>query len=297
MRTNYSEINSLSSGIVNSVIKLIEIIKDNGGGISNDEFNVLSPILFAPIENVKEFASFLDCFIIIDEVVSINSEFEYLDNQIEIYRQINLSFLIKVKPIWIDRLKWGLQSVSESMDENTRHCFKESGLLDFNDIAVLKWWYSLPYFKGDEKNMITGAIGELLTVYFEENVKGRKAERDSLKSSSKGYDVSSIDQFGRNFIEAKTSENGSFIFITRNEWEKSKILNPYYFYIWILKEHKADLYIFSTFQLVNHVPEKSRSGFGQFETCMIDVKKLLNCRTKSFECNFKFNLKNKLVIY
>jgi hypothetical protein len=297
MKTNCSEINSLSSGIVNSVIKLIHIIKNNGGEISNSEFIELSPILYAPIESVIDFIDFLNCFNFKNERVSINSEFKSLEDQIEIYRQINSIFLSRVKPIWIDRLRWGLESVSESMDENTRHCFRESGLLEFNDIDVLKWWYSLPYFKGDERNMITGTIGELLTIHFEENVKGRKAVRDSLKSSSKGYDVSSSDHTGRNFIESKTSENGSYIFITRNEWDKSKILNPYYFYIWILKEQHAELYILSSFELIDHVPDKSRSGFGQFETCCVDIKKLLNGLTKSFECRYEFNSKNKLVIY
>jgi hypothetical protein len=297
MKTNCLEINSLSSGIVNSVIKLIHTIKNNGGEISNAELIELSPILYAPIESVIDFVVFLNCFNFKNEVVSINSEFNSLEDQIEIYRQINSIFLSKVKPIWIERLKWGLQSVSESMDENTRHCFRESGLLEFNDIDVLKWWYSLPYFKGDERNMITGAIGELLTIHFEENVKGRKAVRDSLKSSSKGYDVSSSDHEGMNFIESKTSENGSYIFISRNEWDKSKILNPYYFYIWILNEQHAELYIMSSFELIDHVPDKSRSGFGQFETCCVDIKKLLNGLTKSFECRYGFNSKNKLEIY
>jgi hypothetical protein len=297
MRTNYSEINNISSGIVNSVIKLIDTINSTGGEISYTDFKILSSILYAPFELVVEFASVINCFKIKNELVSLNSEYKDLNNQFEIYRQINLSFLLNVRPVWIDRLKWGLESVAESMDENTRHCFREAGLLEFNDLAVLKWWYSLPFYGDDVKNLITGAIGELLTIYYEEKEKGRKAEVVSLKSSSKGYDILSIDQIGKNFIEAKTSLNGSFIFITRNEWYKSKTLKPYFFYIWYLKEEKADLYILKSSQLNDHIPEKSLSGVGEFETCRLDLKKLLSGCTKSYECKFKISSKNKLEIY
>ncbi len=297
MSENYLEIDSISSGIVNSVIRIIDKIDKAGGQLSYKDFEILISLTIVSRESVLGFSYFLSCFKIEQEIVYLSPDFKDLDNEIEIYRRINEFFLLKVRPVWIDRLKWGLASVAESMDENTRHCFLESGLLQFNDLSVLKWWYSLPYYGGDVNNMIIGAIGELLTVNYEENERGWNAEVVSLRSSSKGYDILSIDQEDKCFIEAKTSQNGSFIFITRNEWDKSKSLSPYFFYIWKLNGEMADLYIMSPSQLTEHVPEKSISGIGEFEICKLDLNELLAGYSKSFQCNFRINSKNKLEIY
>jgi hypothetical protein len=206
-------------------------------------------------------------------------------NYIEQFKELLYQYIIEFKPIWINRIKWGLSSFTKDLSANELHCFKEVNLLDFDNFSNIIWWNNLPYFDEQNINLRTiGAIGEFLSLKYEKDRINLTPTHTSLLGGFHGYDILSKMQTGSNenkFIECKstTNHNDCLINITINEWETA-LLNKefYFFHIWKLhhKEKKSYLYEFSVEQMESHIPIRSVSKLGNFTNAQINLTNLLS---------------------
>ncbi len=103
--------------------------------------------------------------------------------------------------------------------------------------------FKIDYDERNRKNAITGSRGE--TIVLNEEKKrlsslgrpdlAKKVIRVSVDDDSKGYDILSFEEDGRErYIEVKTTTaktNAVQFFLSANEYEAAKTLENYYFYI------------------------------------------------------------------
>lgn len=284
MRKNYWTKYGLTSGLINSSIRLLEIFSSHKRLSYNDVLtnqNLITTDLTQTLfflQDLKLINIFHDEIVIIDSL-------EFDEKPEFIYKKILRSYILVFQPVWTNRLHWGIKTVLSDLALDESHCFKEAGLINLEDFNVSKWWYSLPVYGNTENHISTnGLIGEFLTMDYEEYRIGIRPRMISSESSSHGYDImskqNSVESTNK-LIEVKTISNSNEqrIFLSNFEWQTAlKNIDNYVFHFWVLKNDEgfAILYEFNVSDLINHIPLESPSGFGLFDSAKIEISSLLN---------------------
>lgn len=283
MRKNYWTKYGITSGLINSSIRLLEIFSRHKE-LSYNEVMANQNIIQTDLTQSLFFLQDLSLIHVFRDEIVIIEPFEFEDRPELIYKKILKSYIMVFQPVWTNRLHWGVKAVLSDFTLDESHCFKEAGLIDLEDFNVSKWWYSLPVYGNTQNDKSTnGLIGEFLTMDYEESRIGIRPRMMSTESSNHGYDVmskwSSIESTNK-LIEVKTivNSNNQIIFLSNFEWQTAlKNKDIYIFHFWVLKndEGTAILYEFNVSDLMSHIPLESLSGFGLFDSAKIEVSSLL----------------------
>jgi hypothetical protein len=263
-------------------------------------------ILDIKVDSVKElnFKIHKDLFVLNDKKIIYNFldfiEFDMrlnhnnnsIDKQ-ELRRFLLKSYIKKINPHWIKRIKWGIETEvfnflkTSSDNYNLYHSLLDSNLISY-DKNTIRWWYN-EIFENDDKKLInTGLDGEFLSIKYESeilNINKDLIDHMSLKKSDVGYDIKSIINKNINKpkpIEVKSISNPNypFIYLTINEWKKSIIPN-YLFHIWFIENKMSHLYFLDRNNLKKHIPVNT--GKGSWETTKIDVTNLIGKKICSLD--------------
>ena len=281
----------ISSGILHTSIKILEYFKEL---IISDDIQKINKLF---ISDLSYSIIFLEQCGYIKKLNNkqyiILKSFDSSEYKLKI-KELLKEYIINYNPLWTNRIKWGLSSMTKDLTINELHCFNEVALLDFNKIENIFWWNELPYFEDQNINKRKiGAIGEYLTILYETNKTKSKPIQTSLIGSFHGYDVLSINNNildTKKFIECKTTimKDNYIINITINEWETA-ISNKdiYFFHIWKLdiKTKISVLYEISVEEMVEHIPKPSDSNYGNFTNASINLTTLLKDKKSSIEYN------------
>ena len=279
----------LSSGILHTsikilqnfkkVVKLQEILDLHKIFISEVQYSL---IFLENCEYIKHIST--NDYIILKSLEPIDYK-----NQL---KELLYNYIIYYKPLWTERIKWGLSSFIKDMTLNESHCFQEVSLLDFENIENIFWWNKLPFYENENLSQRkVGAIGEFLTLKYEKKRSESTPIHISLLGSYHGYDILSLDnKYSNNkkLIECKatTSIKDIIINITRNEWDTA-LLNAqnYYFHIWKLdiQKRRAILYEITTDELSIHIPNPSNSTYGYFTNANVNLTKILKDKNTTIE--------------
>lgn len=206
----------------------------------------------------------------------ITSNGEYVADEVKrknygnAYKRLLENYIVYAAPVWSRRIPYGRQEAAIFMTKDERACFYEASLLNDEplDDEVL-WWDNISAsirHNKIEKNLITGRIGEKLTLSYEEKRTGIKAKWMSVNSNLLGYDILSVDsEINKSplLIEVKASQsdiNEAYCHITSNEWNVSKSVPTYLFYFWMIYKSIKSLAVISKKDLEPHIPENKNGG-------------------------------------
>ena len=186
------------------------------------------------------------------------------------YKKLLENYVIYAAPVWSRRIPYGRQEAAIFMTKDERACFFEASLLNDEPMEdEVLWWDSISEKirqNTNEKNLITGRIGEKLTLSYEEQRTGMKPKWMSVNSNLLGYDVLSVDsdESGKPLlIEVKASQsdiNEAYCHITANEWRVSKSAQAYLFYFWLLYKSIKKVAVIKKEDIEPHIPDNNAEG-------------------------------------
>lgn len=192
-------------------------------------------------------------------------------------------FLLEKYSNWHrQKIKYGIKDFYESrltLDE--KFCIDDSKLFDIPlTLDNYIWWISLYKNVDDSELLINGYQGELLSIKYEADrlkIPASYLLHKSIINANFGYDIQSfLDSSNLKVtiaIEVKTIRNSNNkIFITRNEMNKSKSMNYYFFHIWKFTKTIADLYVFDKAVIANNYPIEQ--GIGKIDKIIIDFTEI-----------------------
>lgn len=186
-------------------------------------------------------------------------------------------------PGWLSALPLGRQALGDSLDENTRQCFRIAGAFDpVPQPEVLLWLDELAsaqFALVDRGNLMVGREGELLTLESEiRKLKALSIDKSpkwvALDDNRAGFDIESWrrDPEGNEIpllIEVKACSGKSCrFFLTRNEWQSAcRFPHQYELHVWRLAD-KASA-IFKPADIGLHVPHDK--GAGKWESVQVQL--------------------------
>ena len=204
---------------------------------------------------------------------------------IEIDMYIVENYLKNVDPDWIHFVQKGLREVESYAPERMKLIFKNLNLFNIKDRKVKKWWISL---KGINKNknyrrlQEIGSEGEEIVLNYEKKRIKKTPIRVSLQSDAFGYDILSYKKINSDKkirIEVKNCENSNLHFyITRNEFEKSKSNNYYFYFIDSRNKKSRILYIFQSDLIKNDIAKDQGEGIWSTTKIPMNKEKLDKCK-------------------
>ncbi len=272
---------TISSGILHTSIKILKYFHQDISYKDISKFrnvfitDIKYPLYFLEkcgyIKSIKG-----DDYVLIKNII--------IGSHIEQFKELLRSYIIEFKPIWTDRIKWGLSTFIKDLNSNEIHCFNEVNLLDFKNFDNVMWWNELPFYENMNLNLRTiGSLGEFLSITYERDRIKIEPTHISLLGGYHGYDILSKvteSDIRNKLIECKTTINIAkcLLHLTINEWETA--LNnkeDYFFHVWILniKENIATLYEFPVSEMIMHIPSPSISQLGKFTNAELDLTTLL----------------------
>jgi hypothetical protein len=179
-----------------------------------------------------------------------------------------LDFIDIAKPAWVQNATFGRKKVISFAGNQVEQILIEAGLANGADDEVVLFWDTLAAMARGQKTdrlMEIGRVGERLTMNHEEMRTGLKPKWVSIDNNSDGYDVLSVvDNQNKCFlsIEVKTSTIGlSGVFhLTRNEWNRSKVVDNHLFHLWDISKKNSNLAKVTCEQMERHIPMDHGSG-------------------------------------
>ena len=197
---------------------------------------------------------------------------------------------------WVIFCNLDVVKFRSAIPPNWEVILENSGLLDFNEARILKWWRSLLFKYNEDKNLRLkkiGDIGESLTLSFEQDrIKNSGLDHTILVSwaasvdDEMGFDI--ISAFGSDYdgidneeiyIEVKASELSNVsafrFYISRNEWEKAiEYGDSYFFYCWCGVKtdggyHKGP-FAFKAKQISSIIPV-DQDDQGEWRNCRVTI--------------------------
>lgn len=186
-------------------------------------------------------------------------------------------------PGWLSALPLGRQALGDSLDENTRQCFRIAGAFDpVPQPEVLLWLDELAsaqFALTNRGNLIVGREGELLTLESEiRKLKALSIAKSptwvALDDNRAGFDIKSWrrDPDGNEtplLIEVKACSGQSCrFFLTRNEWRSAcRFPHQYELHVWRLADNASA--IFKPADIGHHIPHDN--GTGQWESVQVQL--------------------------
>jgi hypothetical protein len=234
--------------------------------------------------------------LIVNFLKYIDYSFDDCDNEckmIEIYRKILVLYIKKKQFHWVSKINYGIDyHLFSNLSDDLRIIVDKYCNLLSDSYKSLSWWINNIYSVDDEKEKILqGIIGEKLTIFYEReilNINNDSVIYMAAKSSYSGFDISSLISNEDNrikLIEVKTNLvsniNEARIFLTKKEWQTCLKSNLYFFYIWIIIQKKAYLYILRKKDIEAKVSIDPKGG--SWQETIIDVSGNLKKINPSFE--------------
>ena len=127
----------ISSGILHTSIKILEYFKEL---IISDDIQKINKLF---ISDLSYSIIFLEQCGYIKKLNNkqyiILKSFDSSEYKLKI-KELLKEYIINYNPLWTNRIKWGLSSMTKDLTINELHCFNEVALLDFNKIENIFWW-------------------------------------------------------------------------------------------------------------------------------------------------------------
>jgi hypothetical protein len=178
-----------------------------------------------------------------------------------------------IKPSWSKKIADGRSEAFKLFPVDVQQVFKEAGLMDAWSDDLISWWDEVGIVarsKKQDANLKTGRKAERLSLVYEEERTGQKAEWKSLETNYAHYDILSIMAPGDArpcAIEVKGStlrKNEAVFFLSRDEWEVANGKDTYRLHLWLIREGEQDrvrdLRVIDAMQLAAHIPEDKGEG-------------------------------------
>lgn len=189
-------------------------------------------------------------------------------------------YIVNVRPAWVFIIPSGRDELKAYLDIDEYSVFKEADLYSDYSIDTINWWDSISAKireMSEERQIEIGRSGEYLTLKYEKKRTGVNPLHKAIDSNRLGYDIVSIVE--RNeptnlYIEVKTTtNNGGYIYITRNEWMVANSTSNYLFYVWNCSKSVNKIMILDIEKVKKHIPVEY--GFGKWTEVKIDVNSLV----------------------
>lgn len=184
-----------------------------------------------------------------------------------------LNYMIRqLQPAWALSIPYGRQFVISSVDDDTRQCLRNAGLLHQpGDSESQAWWDALAAeFRRlrDDRLLEIGRRGEELSLSLETarlSGTGRVPEWVALEDNTAGYDIRSHDPgtLAERPIEVKaTTGQVAQFHLTRNEWTVATLFQEQWrLHLWLLTEQQLLEFTFD--QVAEHIPADHGDGLWQ----------------------------------
>ena len=188
----------------------------------------------------------------------------------DLKRQMLADYILKVSPIWSNRIPYGRSEAVIFMTKDEKACFAETGLLSEQlDSSIIDWWDMIANqmrTRSQQSKNDIGRIGERNTIKYERNRTAFEPKWMSVDSNLAGYDVKSRlskDDPATLLIEVKTStfilREASF-HVTAHEWNVAMTSLAYVFHLWCLSDDKKLLAIISPNEVQPYIPTNNLEG-------------------------------------
>lgn len=200
------------------------------------------------------------------EIVALDKQ----NQNIQYFRIMLTDYIMKICPIWRNRIPYGRAEAVIFMTKDEKSCFCEANLLAEQPSSdIVNWWDEIAYdlrARNDEQYTIIGRKGEQLTINYERERTSVIPKWVSIDSNLSGYDVKSqIDRNDRTpiLIEVKTSMEklgNACCHISSREWLTAQASDSYVFYLWCLNSEVKKLAIILPQLLEPFIPTNNQSG-------------------------------------
>lgn len=188
----------------------------------------------------------------------------------DLKRQMLLDYLLKVSPIWSNRIPYGRSEAAIFMTKDERACFAEAGLLSEQlDTNIIDWWDRIASkirMRSQRSKNNIGRIGEKNTITYERVRTACEPKWMSVDSNLAGYDIKSQqskDNSTALLIEVKAStfvlSEASF-HVTSHEWGVALRSSAYVFHLWSLSNDKKLLAVVSPYEVQPYLPTNNLEG-------------------------------------
>lgn len=196
---------------------------------------------------------------------------------IDMKRQMLKDYVLKVSPIWANRIPYGRREAAIFMSKDETACFVDAGLLSERfDPRIINWWDTVALQIRTHSQHVrseTGRIGERNTIKYERNRTNCDPVWMSIDSNLAGYDVKSQvnkDCLDALLIEVKASTYalGQATFhVSSHEWNVALTSRAYVFHLWCLSGNHKMLAIISPSEVLPYIPTNNLDG--QWESAKI----------------------------
>ena len=188
----------------------------------------------------------------------------------DLKRQMLMDYVLKVAPIWSNRISYGRIEATIFMTKDEKACFLEAGLLSERlDSSIINWWDTI----ASQIRMLTqyaktdiGRIGERNSIKYERKRTNSEPKWMSVDSNLAGYDIKSRlskDDPDILLIEVKAStfalSEASF-HVTSHEWSVALTSKAYVFHLWCMVGGKRFLAIITPDEVRPYIPTNNLSG-------------------------------------
>lgn len=200
------------------------------------------------------------------KILELESQNQYEERM----KEMLLDYVLRIKPIWANRIPAGRREATIFMTKDEQVCFMEAGLLEeMPSPRVVAWWDKITEnirSQQDEINTNVGRLGERCTIEYEKKRVGVTPKWISINSNLAGYDIKSQDSFSDDtpvFIEVKASIahwDDAFFYITANEWNTAKVSKGYIFYLWYFENNKRMLATIRPDKMQEYIPINNMTG-------------------------------------
>ena len=270
----------LSIGLLHSVNKLLDIIQSYP--LNADYLKQSKTFFISSVEDIVELslkAGWIKYkeegyFSISDRGKDILNSYDYEERLKKLLKDL----IIIIEPAWSKKISHGRKEFQRYAPKEIFQCFVEAGLYntELND-ELIKWWDELSIISRNIRNaeaLITGRLGEKLTLKYETLRTGYNPKWQALESNYSGYDILSRNSQSDDTpmqIEVKATRlkmKEAKIFITINEWKNANIAISFKFYLWIICNSPL-LAILDVNDIFDNIPQNA--GEGQWETVSIPM--------------------------
>ena len=210
----------------------------------------------------------------LDSRVIINDHlYEYLQNEVELLREMFLLYIKETRPRWKKYIEKGTKSCKEHVsDDDIQQIFRELNLYATEpNEHILLWWNRARNFiryENGVNNTKTGDKGETLSYHYELNRTGIIPRLAAQVDENSGYDLESVkssDNLEPLYIEVKSSKQPwtkARMFFSLGEYKKMKLnMDQYIFHLWDLSDELNPLHlIVEANDIQQHIPKNNLHG-------------------------------------
>lgn len=189
---------------------------------------------------------------------------------IDAQREMLADYILKVTPIWANRIPYGRREAAIFMTKDEKACFAEARLLsEYPDLNIVSWWDRIADHIRSQSHQIRndiGRAGERNTIKYERIRTSSEPEWMSVDSNLLGYDIKS-QKDRKNpemlLIEVKTSSSvlsEAFFHVTAHEWHVAEKSTAYVFHLWCLGDGKKQLAVLTPLEISPYIPTNNLEG-------------------------------------